>query len=144
MGIELVYNEKNKLPSIHIKHMDKDSSLYETFLGLFIKKALENGLEIKRGVSYYDSGNRKCWESYSIDIKDPLSISKEIDGIITSTDRPPFVKVLENLINSYSKETKSDTPDFILAEYLNNCLSAFDLACNKRESWYDASTKKHL
>lgn len=31
---------------------------------------------------------------------------------------------------------ESDTPDFILAEFVEICLHAFDLGVNKREVWY--------
>lgn len=47
-----------------------------------------------------------------------------------------FRKSLEFLINSYSKENGSNTPDFILAEYMSNCLDAFDKAVEAREKWY--------
>ena len=43
---------------------------------------------------------------------------------------------LENLINSCSLENRSNTPDFILAEYLTDCLRAFDKALQAREQWY--------
>ena len=43
---------------------------------------------------------------------------------------------IENLINKYSKENGSNTPDFILAEYLMNCLITFNVATNKRTKWY--------
>jgi hypothetical protein len=46
-----------------------------------------------------------------------------------------FRKSIEVLINSKSLENGSDTPDFILAEYLVDCLTAFDKAVNKREKW---------
>jgi len=46
-----------------------------------------------------------------------------------------FKKELEQLINSYSRDT-SNTPDFILAEYMLNCLKAFETASLKREKWY--------
>ena len=39
-----------------------------------------------------------------------------------------FEKELENLINIHSMENDSDTPDFILAEYLRKCLAAFNVA----------------
>ena len=45
-------------------------------------------------------------------------------------------KKLESLINSESRENDSNTPDFILAEFMVNCLGAFELASNKREVWY--------
>lgn len=44
-----------------------------------------------------------------------------------------FRKELEILINKESMESGSDTPDFILAEFLNECLEAFDKAVNKRD-----------
>jgi hypothetical protein len=47
-----------------------------------------------------------------------------------------FPEALENLINTYSIENESNTPDFILAEYLRSCLDAFNEANRKRENWY--------
>ena len=48
----------------------------------------------------------------------------------------PFLKDLEDLINLYSQEDGSNTPDFILANYLARCLEAFDMATRERETWY--------
>ena len=47
-----------------------------------------------------------------------------------------FYKELEGLINKYSKENASNTPDWILAQYLLGCLSAFEMATQQRETWY--------
>lgn len=47
-----------------------------------------------------------------------------------------FREELEHLINKNSMENGSDTPDFILAEYLNDCLKAFDKAVARRTEWY--------
>jgi len=47
-----------------------------------------------------------------------------------------FRKELKNLINKYSKENGSDTPDFMLADYLCNCLNNFDDIVQRRENWY--------
>ena len=47
-----------------------------------------------------------------------------------------FTEALEQLINKYSKENGSNTPDFILAEYLTACLKAYDTATNERNNWY--------
>ncbi|KKM79721.1 hypothetical protein LCGC14_1347080 [marine sediment metagenome] len=48
-----------------------------------------------------------------------------------------FREELASLINQHSKENESNTPDWILAEYLDACLVAFDLAVQSRETWYD-------
>ena len=47
-----------------------------------------------------------------------------------------FRKELEYIINKHNMESGSDTPDFILANYLQSCLKAFDTAIVSRESWY--------
>src|SRR4051794_1183520 len=41
-----------------------------------------------------------------------------------------FEEQIAKLINSHSKENDSDTPDYVLAEYLNNCLETFNKAIN--------------
>ena len=47
-----------------------------------------------------------------------------------------FEKELENLINRYSKENDSDTPDYVLAHYIKYSLQAFNQAVNLREAHY--------
>lgn len=47
-----------------------------------------------------------------------------------------FVQDLEAVINRHSKENGSDTPDFILAQYLEGCLATFDTTMVARERWY--------
>lgn len=47
-----------------------------------------------------------------------------------------FERDIQDLINRHSKEDGSNTPDFILAEFLNGCLESFNLAVRLREGWY--------
>lgn len=47
-----------------------------------------------------------------------------------------FNKELEQLLNKYSKENQSDTPDFILCDFILGCLNAFNSATNIRDDWY--------
>jgi len=47
-----------------------------------------------------------------------------------------FEVELRELINRNSMENGSDTPDFILAEYLSRCLETFDAIVVKRAEWY--------
>lgn len=53
-----------------------------------------------------------------------------------------FKKELENLINKYSMEAGSNTPDFILSEYLTGCLENFDQTLEAREKWYGRTVTK--
>jgi uncharacterized protein (DUF1778 family) len=50
-------------------------------------------------------------------------------------------KDIEEAINRASAENGSDTPDFILAEYLMGCLVVFDDAVRAREKWYGRELK---
>lgn len=62
-----------------------------------------------------------------------------------------FRKDIESAINCHNMEAGSDTPDWILAEYLAECLRVFDAAVAAREKWYnrhvrskpDAGTPEH-
>lgn len=47
-----------------------------------------------------------------------------------------FREKLCHLINSHSLENESDTPDFILADYLMRCLENFDTAVSAREHYH--------
>lgn len=47
---------------------------------------------------------------------------------------------IESAINRHCAENASNTPDFILAEYLLGCLDAFDAAVSRREQWYGRAT----
>jgi len=47
-----------------------------------------------------------------------------------------FRSELTSLINRYSKENGSDTPDWILAEYMSATLELFDSTVRAREKWH--------
>lgn len=53
--------------------------------------------------------------------------------------REDFLKELAGIINRYSMENGSNTPDFILAEHLLTCLEVFDATSRRREGWYGKS-----
>lgn len=55
-----------------------------------------------------------------------------------------FEEALEILINSYSMENGSDTPDFILAQYLNQCLINFNNIVTRREEWYGRNKEQEV
>jgi hypothetical protein len=48
-----------------------------------------------------------------------------------------FDDYLRRGINHHSLEAGSDTPDFILAEYLRRCLENFDLTMQHRATWFE-------
>jgi len=43
---------------------------------------------------------------------------------------------IAHVLNRYSQENASNTPDFILAQYMLACLAAYNTAVQQRETWY--------
>lgn len=66
--------------------------------------------------------------------KQPEPVAPVDDG-----NNPEFRKALEHAINCNSMENGSNTPDFILAQHLADCLAAFNKASTHREAWYGRS-----
>lgn len=53
-----------------------------------------------------------------------------------------FRIMLQGLINKGCMENGSDTPDYILAHYLTDCLEAYDRAVNARRDWHSTENTK--
>ena len=51
-----------------------------------------------------------------------------------------FQNELSELLNKHSKEKESNTPDFILAEFLTKCLGAFNHSLQQRTNWYPSTS----
>ena len=47
-----------------------------------------------------------------------------------------FQEELASWLNVRSAENESNTPDFILAQFMQSCLAAFNVAVQQRETWY--------
>jgi hypothetical protein len=50
---------------------------------------------------------------------------------------------LSKLVNVYCQEGLSDTPDFIVAQYLLRCLDNFNKTVERREDWYGRKLNKN-
>lgn len=53
-----------------------------------------------------------------------------------AADHGDLRRDLAQVLNRHSRENGSNTPDWILAQYLTNCLDAYDLAIGARAQWY--------
>jgi len=49
-----------------------------------------------------------------------------------------FLEELTSLINKHSKESESDTPDFLLAQYIEDCLAAYAKVVRARDVWWQS------
>jgi len=66
-------------------------------------------------------------------------VQEYIDYDSSQEEEVHLMTEVERLLNRYSRENASNTPDFILAEYLMSCLRAFEGAVNARDNWYQIS-----
>lgn len=72
---------------------------------------------------------------------DEIGKPLKVDDIRRLKPAPPpaptehFRRDLTRLLNFHGVGNGSDTPDFILAEYLLACLAAYDAAVQARERW---------
>ena len=62
--------------------------------------------------------------------------------IKTDSECSNFKKDLEHIINVYSKDNEAKTPDFVLAEYLDDCLTAY-IKANEKYNFKNFSKKSH-
>lgn len=64
-------------------------------------------------------------------------VLEELDAIYgISPARRSLHGELVSLLNSHSAENASNTPDFVLAAFLMDCLDAFNRATSHRDHWY--------
>ena len=55
-----------------------------------------------------------------------------------------FRKELVALLNKHSVENGSDTPDFMLADFLVDCLVAWNRQTRQRDKWYNPDRGESL
>lgn len=114
------------------KHLDLFYTICET---ISENKEYKKG-ELQDGTIYFTNLD----DAISDCIKKLKEVRYEqVDEIVTRETE--FNIELTSLLNRYSKENGSDTPDFILANYLIGCLKTFNYAQNEREKWYGREKK---
>lgn len=85
---------------------------------------------------------QKEWLNGSVSDEQEITNMDEVSAaipdwdIVISEPSNSFLSELTDLINRYSKENDSNTPDFIIAQYIENSLIAFNTATQQRETWY--------
>jgi hypothetical protein len=62
--------DSNGKPCIKFRHHDKDNSLEQKVLDIFIEAVKEKGCVLKNISGYLDSGRSDSWENYEIQINE--------------------------------------------------------------------------
>lgn len=81
-------------------------------------------------------------------------VERELNAMEGPSPAPPvqapprensdFVGELAALLNRHSKENDSDTPDFVLANHLLQCLEAWNRSVGARERWWERGQKEQV
>lgn len=58
--------------------------------------------------------------------------------------REQIIEALAMVVNRHSIENDSNTPDFIVAEYLYDCLEAYNETIKRRNKWYNNTAENHV
>jgi hypothetical protein len=53
-----------------------------------------------------------------------------------TADQPTFREELRALLNRRSMDSYTNTPDYLLAEYLDECLNLWDKTTEQRDRWF--------
>lgn len=81
---------------------------------------------------------------FTFSVNEPVTVVEggfeEVDEDREERNTSEFEKDLTKLINRYSLEAGSDTPDYILAEYLMGCLETFNDSVRRRSDWAGETT----
>lgn len=101
------------------------------------KKAIDDVIVDTLGcVKQEQASVEVCGVEYTVP-SDAAIVAKDIDKSMKELQQlgreGNFRKELEELINRHSMESGSNTPDFILADYLMACLRAFDFGVKARQ-----------
>lgn len=64
------------------------------------------------------------------------SVDIQLSPYKDSTVTASLEQRIAELINEFSNENNSNTPDFVLARYLSGCLENFHTCVNMREQWH--------
>lgn len=90
--------------------------------------------------SRYEPGVGDFWVVYEDGYQSISPRRAFLEGYMPASAFPKEPVSLEAAItrevNKWSAENGSNTPDFILAEYLMDCLKAWNKGVTRRESWY--------
>lgn len=57
--------------------------------------------------------------------------------------RSSFIQELRELIDKYGMESRSGTPDFVLAHYLIRSMVAFESAVRQRDAWLNPQPSEY-
>ena len=65
-----------------------------------------------------------------------MKITEEQKEPQMTDDAPDFRSELRDLLNRHSCENRSNTPDWILRDFICDSLRAFDKSVHLRNKWY--------
>lgn len=71
-----------------------------------------------------------------------VALKPNVDGFQVFENKAEIIKKFTRFVNENSLEKGSDTPDFMLAEYLFNCLQNYNDIMQRRERWWSCKEEQ--
>jgi hypothetical protein len=127
-------NEEQLPPPGTFIEQDKDG--LKKLLSSWIEHSISYHMEVNYERMDFHTRLSTDYTVMTISLNLTIPRPNETDKSISIVNKDPFVNDLQDLINRHSIENESSTPDFILAEYMQSCLKAFEIASLSREKWY--------
>ena len=119
----------------HAPVVDKDKFGSHNFIGMYdFTSDCEHGCGCWMGPSR-SGGPVNPWGACP---NNPITDDEDLSKV--EQVQPTFAKELSNLLNRHSIENESDTPDWILAEYIRKTLEAWNSSVLQRDKWYGHKT----
>lgn len=72
-----------------------------------------------------------------------VNVRMRLSGPVKPDNLGEFQEEVGALINKYSLENASNTPDFVLAAYLSACMVNFNTYVGMRDAWYGNNIATH-
>lgn len=79
------------------------------------------------------------WDEMTQEHRDLLTLAAErwlTEPTTITAEQPDFQTELQAVLNRHSQEGHSNTPDFLLAQFITQCVEAFNTATKARDAWY--------
>ena len=100
--------DSNGIPCIKFRHHDKDNSLEQKALKVFLDAAKEKGCVLRNSSSYLESGTSNSWNNYEIQISNVVDISNRRELLLDFLSEvnenlmiPPQLQRNERFIDNY-------------------------------------------
>jgi len=107
-----------------------------------LAESLEDAVDDIEGISMKDVAKVETWmDGQWKAVLGPREVGGDAPLAPDMAEGVDILRDLAAVLNCYSQENRSNTPDFVLAGFVLRCLHALDEAVNERDRWYHVALR---